>query len=131
MTTLEEVGLWLDEKTGCLVDIRSRVDYGIGVSYNVLFRGGRGYLGSGAGWVGANDPDERDAAATRYATSIITTAKPGEVWEVTLEDGRKVRVMPHVSYGERVEFFGPEATYLLEDILDRRLIITADGEYVG
>ena len=78
-----------------------------------------------------DDHDAEVAAATRYATSIITTAKPGEVWEVTLEDGRKVRVMPHVSYGERVEFFGPEATYLLEDILDRRLIITADGEYVG
>lgn len=125
-------GMWEDTLSESFVDIGTKhVNEDGYTAYNVLhFSGYRWEISEGI--AGLERPDNVDEVVDRYVESIIPTAQPGEVWEATVGDGEKVRVMPYVSYdGKAVEFFSPEVIYLQSDIPIRRLIITAEGEYVG
>ena len=127
---LDSLGIWLDEETGCLVDTASRSNLSDGaIAYNVLRREPGGHLATVDGWAGQIRPDERDRAVDRYVATLTPPQpepQPGEVWEVTLDDG-PMRV--HVSAGRQLHQLGT-GVWCNPD-LPRRRLMTADGKWVG
>lgn len=133
---LDSLGLWLDEETGCLVDTASRrpgpSQEG---SYNVLRREPGGHMETDDGWTGQIHPDERDQAVDRYVATLTPPQpepQPGEVWEVTLDDGSKVTARAATAMSGSVHLYPPGLMNLPHDpTLPRRRLLTADREWVG
>lgn len=98
---LDSLGLWLDEETGCLVDTASRSVRGSSTAFKVLQREAEGWTDD-EGWTDRANRDERDQAVDRY---VATLAPP----------------QPEPQPGEVWDIAPSE----------RRLLITADGEWVG
>ena len=125
---LDSLGLWLDEETGCLVDTASRSARGSSTAFKVLQREAEGWIDD-EGWTDRTNRDERDQAVDRYVATLTPPQpepQPGEVWEVTLDDG-PMRV--HVSAGRQLHQLGT-GVWCSPD-LPRRRLMTADGEWVG
>lgn len=74
-----------------------------------------------------------DEAVDRYLATL-TPPQPepqmGEVWEVTLDDGSKARALAE-SRGEVGIRCASTWAWFPDELPDRRLLITADGEWVG
>ena len=129
---LEEIGLWRDPETGYYIDVNSRDWNEFNICYNVLYTDldGRWVLTDGrvGGWA------QVDFAVSNYAKHLHGP-EAGEVWEITTTDGITSRaVVERVYYGggEYVsQFIGIYGRYTQSDVTSKRLLITAEGEYVG
>ena len=122
---LDSLGLWLDEETGCLVDTASRSVHGSSTAFKVLQREAEGWTDD-EGWTDRTNRDERDQAVDRYVATLTPPQpepQPGEVWEVIVSASGT-----HFLVGEAMH-----DTCHVGNIApsERRLLITADGEWVG
>ena len=130
---LDSLGLWLDEETGCLVDTASRRVRGSSTAFKVLQREAEGWTDD-EGWTDRTNRDERDQAVDRYVATLAPPQpepQPGEVWEVTLDDGSKARALAESRGDGKVGIRWFTWAWFPDEFPDRRLLITADGEWVG
>ena len=121
---LDSLGLWLDEPTGCLVDTASRSVRGSSTAFKVLQREAEGWTDD-EGWTDRTNRDERDQAVDRYVATLAPPQpepQPGEVWEVVSASGTHFLVREAMHDTCHVGNIAPSG---------RRLLITADGEWVG
>lgn len=122
---LEGIGLWYDEETKYLVDTSPG-------NFETLSRDGNGWVVR-TGLPNQKHPDDADTAVDNYLKCIEPRPLPGEVWEITTKDGITSRaVVERVYYGggEYVsQFLGIYGRYT--HVTSKRLLITAEGEYVG
>ena len=132
MKTLEELGLWYDEDTQCIIDTSS-----VATSSDVRITA-RTYRQNEDGiwllYVAFNIPDsgrKEDLALINYLEDTPPPTKLGEVWEIVLEDGEKTRAFAYPMSDGSVEFFTVKGIFFSENTPNRRLLITAEGEYVG
>ena len=130
---LAELGLWLDKETGYLVFTTPQ-----GKAYWVLSRGDARPVV----WTchaGESTPDAPQAALDRYVATLTPPQpepQPGEVWEVTLDDGSKARALAESRHDGKVGIrcasrCASTWAWFPDKFPDRRLLITADGEWVG
>ena len=130
MTTLEELGLWYDEDTRCLVDTSS-VSISSDISARVYQQNDSGVWMRYTGYALQHSKRTEDITLDNYLRTCTPKPQPGEVWELTLPEGDKIRAVPYPPNDGSVEFFTARGIFLLEDRILRRLLITAEGEYVG
>ena len=131
MTTLEELGLWYDEDTRCIIDTSS-VSTSSDVSARVYQQNEDGVWMLYIGYAIQDSKRTEDNALSNYLEDVLPPAEPGEVWEIVLESGEKFRAVPYESCDGSIQFSSSKGVFLPEDIrFHRRLLITTEGEYVG
>ena len=134
MKTLEELGLWYDEDTRCIIDTSS-VSISSDISARVYQQNEDGVWMLYVGYALQDSKRTEDNALSNYLEDVLPPAEPGEVWEITTTDGITSRaVVERVYYGggEYVsQFIGIYGRYTQSDVTSKRLLITAEGEYVG
>ena len=124
---LESIGLWRDEETGYFVTRHRDLD---GDFLVLKFKDS-----PEINWRSTveDQEDSQQEALNRYIATQPSEFKPGEVWEIVLESGEKLRAVPYESCDGSIQFSSSKGVFLTEDIrfLRRRLLITTEGEYVG
>ena len=131
MKTLEELGLWYDEDTRCIIDTSS-VSISSDISARVYQQNEDGVWMLYVGYALRDSKRTEDNALSNYLEDVLPPAEPGEVWEIVPESGEKLRAVPYESCDGSIQFYSSRGVFLTEDIrFLRRLLITTEGEYVG
>lgn len=130
MTTLEELGLWYDEDTRCIIDTSS-IATDPNVSARMYQQNEDGVWMLYIGYAIQDSKRTEDIALSNYLEATLPQTQPGEVWEIVIEDGEKLRAVTYESFDGSHQFSTSKGVFLPESSLFRRLLITAEGEYVG
>ena len=94
MTTLEELGLWYDEDTRCIIDTSS-VSISSDISARVYQQNEDGVWMLYVGYALQDSKRTEDNALSNYLEDVLPPAEPGEVWELVLGDGEKLRAVSY------------------------------------
>ena len=130
MKTLEELGLWYDEDTRCIIDTSS-VSISSDIRARVYQQNEDGVWMLYVGYAIQDSARTEDIALSNYLEATLPQTQPGEVWEIVLEDGEKLRAVTYESFDGSIQYSSTKGVFLPEYIRFRRLLITAEGEYVG
>ena len=121
MTTLEELGMWYDPGTKCIVTTNTRRELATGVAYDVLYQDEDGFWLFDVGLTNQDSTAEVDVAAERYE-SLQHSPIPGEIWEVTHTNGTTERaIVTDTGY-----FRTPTSTYGQQKVTRKTLLLKAD-----
>ena len=130
MKTLEELGLWYDEDTRCIIDTSS-VSISSDISARVYQQNEDGVWMLYVGYALQDSKRTEDIALSNYLEATLPQTQPGEVWEIVLESGEKLQAVTYESFDGSLPFFTSKGVFRPESSRFRRLLITAEGEYVG
>lgn len=130
MKTLEELGLWYDPETKCIIDTSS-IATAPNVSARMYQQNEDGVWMLYIGYAIQDSERTEDIALSNYLEATLPQTQPGEVWEIVLEDGEKLLAVTYESFDGSLPFFTSKGVYRPESSRFRRLLITAEGEYVG
>ena len=123
MKTLEELGLWYDEDTRCIIDTSS-VSISSDISARVYQQNEGGVWMLYVGYALRDSKRTEDNALSNYLEDVLPPAEPGEVWEIVLESGEKLRAVAYETRDGSTKFSSSKGVFLTEDIRFRRLLIT-------